>query len=64
MGDFAVWLRFVDPYLRHILGFIGLTDVTFIHTDNQSREQAAASFEAAVERIAERLGDQHRQAVA
>jgi FMN-dependent NADH-azoreductase len=55
---------FQEPYLRHILGFIGLTDVTFIHVENQSREQAAASFEAAAQRIAERLGDQHRQAVA
>ena len=24
-----------EPYLRHILGFIGLTDVTFIHAENQ-----------------------------
>src|ERR1700676_3617017 len=55
---------FQVPYLRHILGFIGLTDVTFIHADNQSREQAAASFEAAVERIAEHLGDQQGQAAA
>ena len=43
---------FQEPYLRHILGFIGLTDVTFIHAENQGRGQAAASFEAAVERIA------------
>ncbi len=26
-----------EPYLRHILGFIGLTDVTFIHAENQKR---------------------------
>jgi FMN-dependent NADH-azoreductase len=24
-----------EPYLRHILGFIGLTDVSFIHAENQ-----------------------------
>lgn len=24
-----------EPYLRHILAFIGLTDITFIHTENQ-----------------------------
>lgn len=24
-----------EPYLRHILAFIGLTDVTFIHAENQ-----------------------------
>src|SRR5882757_2170596 len=30
---------FQEPYLRHILGFIGLTDVTFIHAENQAREE-------------------------
>jgi FMN-dependent NADH-azoreductase len=24
-----------EPYLRHILAFIGLTDVMFIHAENQ-----------------------------
>jgi FMN-dependent NADH-azoreductase len=24
---------FQEPYLRHLLGFIGLTDVTFIHAE-------------------------------
>ena len=24
-----------EPYLRHVLGFMGLTDVTFIHAENQ-----------------------------
>src|SRR3981189_551900 len=28
---------FQEPYLRHILGFIGLTDVTFIHAEKQGR---------------------------
>jgi FMN-dependent NADH-azoreductase len=28
---------FQEPYLRHILGYIGLTDVTFIHAENQAR---------------------------
>jgi len=55
---------FQEPYLRHILGFIGLTDVTFIHAENQSRDQAAASLEAAAERITGLLADQNRQAVA
>ena len=63
-GTAAEAFDFQEPYLRHILGFIGLTDLTFIHAENQSREEAAASFEAAAQRIAERLGDQHRQAVA
>lgn len=51
-------LDFQVPYLRHILGFIGLTDVTFIHADNQSRAQAGASFAAAVEEIAGIVADQ------
>ena len=55
---------FQEPYLRHILGFIGLTDVTFIHAENQSRDQAAASLESAAERITGLLADQNRQAVA
>jgi FMN-dependent NADH-azoreductase len=42
---------FQEPYLRHILGFIGLTDATFIHAENQVREDAAVSFAAVVERI-------------
>jgi FMN-dependent NADH-azoreductase len=55
---------FQVPYLRHILGFIGLTDVTFIHAENQSREQAATSIKSAVERITGLLADQNRQTVA
>ena len=55
---------FQEPYLRHVLGFIGLTDVTFIHAENQSRDQAAASLESAGERITELLADQNRLAVA
>jgi FMN-dependent NADH-azoreductase len=51
-------LDFQVPYLRHILGFIGLTDVTFINADNQSRAQAGASFAAAVEEIAGIVADQ------
>src|SRR5580698_6086392 len=30
-----------EPYLRHILGFIGLTDVTFIHAENQKPGELA-----------------------
>jgi FMN-dependent NADH-azoreductase len=55
---------FQVPYLRHVLGFSGLTDITFIHAENQSRAQAAASLESAVERITGLLADQNRQAVA
>jgi FMN-dependent NADH-azoreductase len=52
------------PYLRHVLGFIGLTNVTFIHAENQLREQAATSFEAAEEKVIAALADQKMPAVA
>ena len=42
---------FQEPYLRHIFGFVGLTDVTFIHAENQLRDGAGPSLEAAAERI-------------
>jgi len=56
-------LDFQEPYLRHILGFLGVTDVTFIHAENQAREQAGTSLAAAAERIGEIASDQNRQAV-
>lgn len=41
-----------EPYLRHILGVIGLTDVTFIHAENQKPgPQAEISKAAAVAQI-------------
>lgn len=55
---------FQEPYLRHILGVVGLTDVTFIHAENQLRAEAAASFAAVVERIGEMVAEQEEQAVA
>ncbi len=42
---------FQEPYLRHILGFMGLTDVTFIHAENQLRENAGTSFAVAIKEI-------------
>jgi FMN-dependent NADH-azoreductase len=42
---------FQEPYLRHILGFVGLTDVTFIHAENQLRDGGGPSLAAAAERI-------------
>ncbi len=42
-----------EPYLRHILGFIGLSDVTFIHAENQKPgELAEPSRKAATNRSA------------
>jgi FMN-dependent NADH-azoreductase len=62
-GTPAEKFDFQEPYLRHILGFIGLTDVTFIHTENQSREGAGPSFAAAAEHV-ERLAAEQSQQVA
>lgn len=43
---------FQEPYLRFVLGFIGLKDVTFIHAENQgNRDLSAAPRTAAIERI-------------
>jgi FMN-dependent NADH-azoreductase len=51
-GTPAAQFDFQEPYLRHILGFIGLTDITFIHAENQGRPDLAASAKAAaVEKI-------------
>jgi FMN-dependent NADH-azoreductase len=47
---------FQEPYLRHILGFIGLTDVTFIHAENQAGPSAGDSFTAATQQIASLVG--------
>src|SRR5258705_674612 len=55
---------FQEPYLRHILGFIGLTDATFIHAEKQAREEAAAFFDDAAERIGGIVVDQNQQVVA
>ncbi|MEJ0017367.1 MAG: FMN-dependent NADH-azoreductase [Acetobacteraceae bacterium] len=47
-------LDFQEPYLRGMLGFLGLTDVTFIHVEglNLGAEAAERGFEAARQRIA------------
>ena len=42
---------FQEPYLRHILGFVGLTDVTFIHAEKQGGDEAGPSFAAAATQI-------------
>jgi FMN-dependent NADH-azoreductase len=36
-----------EPYLRHILAFVGLTDVTFIHAENQKPGEAGNLARAA-----------------
>src|SRR5205807_10061081 len=52
---------FQEPYLRHILGFIGLTDVTFIHAENQGKEGAAPSLAAAAVDIGRLAAEQSLQ---
>jgi FMN-dependent NADH-azoreductase len=43
---------FQEPYLKLVLGFVGLTDVAFIHAENQGRpDLAAAGKAAAIEKI-------------
>ena len=42
---------FQEPYLRHILAFIGLTNVTFVHAEKQAGKEADVSFAAVAERI-------------
>jgi FMN-dependent NADH-azoreductase len=42
---------FQEPYLRFILGFIGITDVTFIHAESQGREAGSVSLAAAAHQI-------------
>lgn len=48
---------FQEPYLRHLLGFIGLTDVTFIHAEKigfgpEAREAAIAGAKTQIAQIA------------
>jgi FMN-dependent NADH-azoreductase len=52
-----------EPYLRHILAFIGLTDVTFIHAENQKPgELAEPSRSAAIEQLQLAASAQNRPA--
>jgi FMN-dependent NADH-azoreductase len=47
-----------EPYLRHILGFIGLTDVTFVHAENQKPgAQADIAKAAAIAQIQQFAAD-------
>lgn len=49
---------FQEPYLRHLLGFVGLTDVTFIHAEKigfgpEARDAAITGAKAQIARIAQ-----------
>ena len=54
-------LDFQEPYLRHIFGFMGVTDVTFIHAENQHREGAGPSLADALEQIEHAVAEQRYQ---
>lgn len=50
-------IDFQEPYLRHLLGFAGLTDVTFVHAEKigygpEARAEAIASATAALHEAA------------
>lgn len=47
-------IDFATGYLRHILGFIGITDVTFISADRQAQkgEAAVADAKAEIDKLA------------
>jgi FMN-dependent NADH-azoreductase len=47
-------IDFQEPYLRHLLGFVGITDVAFVHAEKlgYGPEARAAALEAARSRIA------------
>jgi FMN-dependent NADH-azoreductase len=51
-----------EPYLRHILGFIGLTDVTFIHAENQKPGELAEPSRAAAISLIQQAAAQPYQA--
>ncbi len=57
-------LDFQEPYLRGILGFLGLTDVTFIHVEglNISPEAAEKGFAQARNAINASLGSRQARA--
>ncbi len=49
---------FQEPYLRQLLGFIGITDVTFVHAEKigYGPEARAAALESAKAKISEVVG--------
>jgi len=52
-------IDFQEPYLRHLLGFIGITDVTFVHAEKigYGPDARAAALDGAKARIAELAGE-------
>lgn len=60
-GSPTAALDFQEPYLRAILGFIGL-DVTFIHAEKQARPEADAAFGAVTAQISRVAREQAQRA--
>jgi len=60
-GSPAEKFDFQEPYLRHIFGFIGLPDVTFVHAENQAREEAGPRLAAVAEEIRHLAVEQSQQ---
>jgi FMN-dependent NADH-azoreductase len=52
-------IDFQEPYLRHLLAFIGITDVTFVHAEKigYGPEARAAALAGAKARIADLAGE-------
>ncbi len=49
---------FLEPYLRAVLGYLGLTDITFIHAENQYRpDQAPAGKALASQQVARTIAE-------
>lgn len=53
-GSAAASYDLQEPFIRNVFGFIGVTDITFIHIENidmgdESREQAFADAHAAIQ---------------
>jgi FMN-dependent NADH-azoreductase len=55
---------FQEPYLRRLLGFIGITDVTFIHAEKTAfgPDSRAAAIQVAKTHIAAVMGTPHDRA--
>ncbi len=53
-------LDFQEPYLRHLLGFMGLTDVSFVHAEKigYGPEARAAAIAAATAELRELAGNE------
>jgi FMN-dependent NADH-azoreductase len=59
IGDRYEMLNYQDPYLKTIFGFIGITDITFVHVENDESggaglEQSIVSARTQIAQLVER----------